>query len=318
MREISMSPPLWAKTGHLQTILAYSLSSPEPQFLGQNCLVSLQDGDQVDCLHLNFSSDFIYVFFHGLAGSYFSNYMKRAAAYCQKMKKTYYLFNHRGAGQIKSRKIYHSGVAPDASEMMNWVRKNNPGKKIIAVGYSMSANILLLLNGKYPHLPQADAYVSVNAPIDLETCSKKLGEGLNRIYDWKFVQDLRGGLEEDDRRRTAGVKVYDFDNLYTAPKSGFLNREDYYAQCSAQHWVSELRTPHLVLMSQDDPFIPFETYVRAQWGPQARVEFTRTGGHLGYLTKEPHQVYGRRWLDAYLHQKFMDLEAALSFGSGLS
>lgn len=310
MREIQMDPPVWAKTGHLQTMLAYVLSGAEPQFLGQHRIMKLEDGDQVDCMHLDFSSNFVYIFFHGLAGSYFSNYMKRAAAYCQNLKKTYYLFNHRGAGQIKVKGIYHSGVAPDASEMIAWVRKNHPGKKIIAIGYSMSANILLLLNGKYRHLPQADAYISVNAPINLETCSRKLGEGLNRIYDWKFVRDLRTGLEGEDRDKTAGVKIYDFDNLYTAPRSGFLNREDYYTKCSAQAWVSEVVVPHHVLMSQDDPFIPFQTYTDAKWNRYAVVEYTRYGGHLGYLSRNPHENYGMRWLDGYLDQKLRVLEAS--------
>ncbi|MFN8944794.1 MAG: hypothetical protein ACK5WZ_09230 [Pseudobdellovibrionaceae bacterium] len=200
MNEIEMNPPLWANSGHLQTLLGYLIPSVEPQ-LGKKQIFTLKDGDQIDFVSHNYSSDFVYIFFHGLSGSYLSSYMKRAVHYCDLHKKTYYIFNHRGAGEIKTKKIYHSGVAPDASEMIDYVRMNNPGKKIIATGYSMSANILLLLNGKFSDLPQADFYISVNAPIDLGLCSQRLSEGFNRIYDWNFVRDLRNKLNPEDKKK---------------------------------------------------------------------------------------------------------------------
>lgn len=313
MIELSMKSPLWANTGHLQTMLGYLISGPEPQDIAKKDIFTFADQDQIDFLHYDYSSQYVYIFFHGLAGSYQSNYMKRAESYCQKNRKTYYLFNHRGAGDIKTKNIYHSGRAVDAAEIIQYVRTKHPGKYIVATGYSMSANILLLLNGKFSDRPQADVYISINGPIDLKSCSQLLGQGFNRIYDQKFVKDLRSKLSHDERRITRGVNVYDFDNLYTAPRGGFQDRDDYYEQCSAANWVSQLQKKHFVLMSKDDPFIPFWTYERARWGKMAQINYTRRGGHLGYLTSQPvNAEYGIRWLDFYLANIFNEIELLFS------
>lgn len=315
MKRLVMQPPVWAPTGHLQTILGYLIpnAQTEQDFMKSvvnagKKIFSFNNEDQVEYVHRDFGSKHVFVFLHGLAGTYFSNYMRRAAFDCQNHQRTYYLFNHRGAGEIQAKNIYHSGVAPDASEIIAFVRKSHPGKKIVAVGYSMSANILLLLNGKFPHLEQADHYFSINAPIDLQECAILLGQGLNRLYDQRFVRDLREKLPEEDRKKTVGISVHQFDQMQTAPRGGFTNREAYYEQCSAKFWTGDLKQPHIVLMSQDDPFIPFHVYENAQWSPQAVVEITAHGGHLGYLSRNKDEHYGRRWLDVYLSQKFTELQ----------
>ena len=49
---------------------------------------------------------------------------------------------------------------------------------------------------------------------------------------------------------------HDFDEKYTAPLNGFKSAEDYWAKASSKPYLSSIKTPTLMLSSEDDTLCP--------------------------------------------------------------
>lgn len=325
MRKLDLLPcraPFWADSGHTQTLWAHFLKSPELSSLGELKKIPLPDGD---CLFTYVSpgpSDFIVCLFHGLSGDVHSDYMQRTALLCQKMGHGFVLVNHRGAGAgfLEARHPYHSGRSEDMSAVLACVRREHPTKKLIAVGYSMSGNILLSLLGGFRGNTVPDGAIAVNAPIDLRQGSALLKTGFNRVYDLRFILRLRKLLQEKHRLgltdREYAVSpwatIWDFDDIYTAPASGFKNREDYYQQCSAIHYIDRIQVPTYVLTAADDPIVGAANYRRITFPASTQLHIEGRGGHMGYLTARATPLGSYRWLDYYLHEALKGLEETLA------
>ncbi|MGZ3780833.1 MAG: YheT family hydrolase [Pseudobdellovibrionaceae bacterium] len=310
--------PFWADSGHGQTLWGHFLKSPKLEYLGKNFEVDLPDGDRLFCFYLPGTSNIVVSLFHGLSGDVYADYMQRAALLCQKMGHTVVLVNHRGAahGMAYAKRPYHSGRAEDVSAVIAKLRQMFPDKKQISVGYSMSANILLCLLGGFRGNMKPDAGITVNAPLNLDKGSRLLKTGFNRVYDLRFVLRLRKdvkekhrlGLIEEPYQIPPWTTVYDFDQIYTAPASGFQDREDYYRKCSSIHYVSNIDVPTYILTAEDDPFVSVEDYFTAPFSKYAQVHIEERGGHLGYLSQLLTPLGSNRWLDYYLWEALKGLE----------
>src|SRR5207253_11084785 len=130
--------------------------------------------------------------FHGLSGSIDADYMQRTAIQYLALGHSVFLVNHRGAGEGEglAKHPYHSGRAEEVSQVVHYLGEIFPKKKQVTAGFSMSGNIILyLLSGQRgSHLP--DAAITVNAPINLSSCSAALTQGFNRLYDFRFVRRI--------------------------------------------------------------------------------------------------------------------------------
>jgi uncharacterized protein len=74
-----------------------------------------------------------------------------------------------------------------------------------------------------------------------------------------------------------------FDDLYTAPRWGFVDAADYYRRSSAQGLISRIAVPTLLLTASDDPFIAVAPFQELSAAPHVTVEIVPGGGHLGYF-----------------------------------
>jgi predicted alpha/beta-fold hydrolase len=300
-------PGLLTRGGHTQTILGHLLPSSfqtKPDE-GTRIEISVSDGDRLVARHI--SGTVLYLF-HGLGSSISAGYMRRIAALGKKLGFDIYLVNHRGCGEGRglAGKPYHSGRADDLGAAIALGREKHPGKHHIAIGFSLSANALLLLvSGKHgKDLP--DAAIAVNAPIDLERASLLLRKGMSKIYDYRFAIECRMDIENRKKLGLLGADKYefplwmnlrDFDRIYTGPASGYQTRENYYASCSAAPVLQHTQIPTVLLSAKDDPFIDYQDYVGAKLSSNIIFHLEEFGGHLGYLTQNPTPLGTRRWLD---------------------
>ncbi len=303
-------PPIWATTAHTQTIFAHLLPSPQIHSAGERLEISLDDGDVLVASVYPGTSPFVVMLFHGLGGSFDSGYIRRSILVAQKLGHTVVAVNHRGCGPGRglARFPHHSGRGEDLSKVIELLRARFSTKKLIAIGFSLGANALLTLvtNLRGTHKP--DFAIAVNGPSDLAAASKKLKEGFNRIYDINFVQMCRKEiyflrdkkLIDFEKRISRLAYLYDIDNLFTAPFGGFKSAEDYYAQCSTFDHLPKITTPTVILMSKDDPFIPWEPYLSALVNPYVDLHLQDFGGHMGYLARDKKPFTYRRWLDGAL------------------
>ena len=298
-------PPFWARGRHLHTIAANYLPSPGPELPWERLRLELEDGDALALRALPGRTGVLVHLFHGLGGSADGHYLKRAAARFQAMGHAVLATNHRGAGEGAgwSRHSYHSGSTRDLAAVLRFGRARFPGHLQVAMGFSISANMLLLMLGQGGEdLP--DRAIAVNPPVDLEACSRRLGQGLNRMYDQYFVHKLR---REVQRRPGAGAlpatpSLRAFDAVYTAPQGGFPSREAYYAQCSSGPLLGRIQVPTVILSALDDPFAPAADIQRCALAPAVHLHVEPRGGHMGYLSRN---LAGLRWLD-YALEYYLD------------
>lgn len=305
---LSCEPPFWAQGGHLQTIAGQFLPFTVPELPWQNHRLRLKDGDALALQSVGGTTGVAVHLFHGMAGSTQGHYMRRAAARFHAQGHAVLAVNHRGAGEGMgwSRDFYHGGSTADMAAALSFGRERFPGHLQVAIGFSISASILLLLLGRDSIEGVPDRAIAVNPPADLEACSRRLASGLNLVYDQYFIRRIR---REVQTRPGATSLVptrttRDFDSAYAAAMAGFPDRETYYAQCSCGPHLGNIQVPTVILSARDDPFAPAGDILKHTLSPAVHLHVERFGGHMGYVSDN---LPDRRWLDYALEHYLNEL-----------
>jgi predicted alpha/beta-fold hydrolase len=306
-------PHPWVRGPHLQTIVGRFWPWPRHHLPSTYAEVELGDGDRTSVLESipeGWSiGDPLAVLIHGLGGCARSPYVVRVGKRLVGRGIRVVRMNLRGAGASfgLARSFYHSGKTEDVRAVADWLTARAPDSPLALVGFSLGANLALKLAAEAADRPLEglDCVVAANPPLDLNACCRMIQRPWNRIYDRNFLRNLRAevarlhasfpDLEPVDLSRARSL--FDFDEIYTAPRNGFRDAADYYASCSAGPMLHRIEVPGLVIHAQDDPFIPSEPFQSVAFPPRLALELIPQGGHLGYLSRKPWRG-DRRWLDA--------------------
>jgi len=309
-------PPFWAKGGHTQTLLGNLLPSRWLDVPWERLNLKLPDGDSLRIRMARGHSKVVVYLFHGLGGSADSPYIRRAAGQFWQQGHSVLAINHRGAGEgrLLAEHPYHLGSSSDLAALIQVGHGFFPEHLHIAIGFSLSATALLLLLGRDRHLglAQPDRAIAVNPVVDLEKSSHRLATGFNRIYDHHLLNLALDSLRE---RKAYGLlgdtfqvpscrTLRDLDEAYTAQAAGFRDRDDYYEQCSCGPYLQRIRTPTVILGSEDDPLCSGWELRDHEPSPSLHLHLEPNGGHLGYLGLG---VPGHRWLDYALNHYVKEL-----------
>lgn len=303
----SFIPNRWLAHPHVQTIVA-DVFPALPDFPARldTLSVKLPDGDTLISEFLPGTTQTVSILCHGLSGDSRSKYIVRGAYHLNHLGHHIVLFNHRncGAGLGYATKPYNSGSGNDIGQVVLAVRKKFPDHKIVVYGFSLSANALLnLISTENEKDLWPDAAMAVNPPANLARASELLSMGLNRIYEKNFIYTLKSSIKkfsndpEIQKKLSILMKIRDFDNVYTAPLSGYKDAEDYYTQCSTYKKLDRIQTPTLVMTSDDDPFVDVADFRNQKTSAQVHIHITRGGGHLGYISQNKTPLGNHRWLD---------------------
>ncbi len=306
--------PAWANNGYLQSVLGNYLPKPPLTVQARNRLVPLPDGDRLlaqvyapPAQAPSLVRKTIVCAFHGLGGHSERPYMQRVVDVGTARGCEVWAINHRGcgAGRGLAKGIYHSGVAADLSSVFAEVRRREPAARILGLGFSLSANALLLCLGDGhggPH-QHPDAAIAVNPPINLARCAELITAPSNRLFNLYFVKGcVRYAREREADGLIPGgrypvhlrMSLHEFDDRFTAPLGGFRDRHDYYEKASALPHLARITRPTVIVHAEDDPFIDASDFSRAQLGPGVHLHIEKQGGHLGYVSRD---LPYRRWLD---------------------
>jgi predicted alpha/beta-fold hydrolase len=101
------------------------------------------------------------------------------------------------------------------------------------------------------------------------------------------------GLIHDAYVTWPTMSLRQFDDAYTTKAGGFRDADDYYARCSARHHLAKITVPTVLLMAQDDPFIPWRDAAESRPSSAVHLHLEPHGGHMGYLSRD---LPGHRWL----------------------
>jgi len=235
---------------------------------------------------------------HGLEGSADAHYMRGIADKAWTRGFNVVRLNQRNCGGTEhlAEGVYHSGLTSDPMAVLRELIEQDGLDAIAVAGYSLGGNLTLRMAGEYGDAAprQLKAFAAVSPTLDLAACVAALERAPNWIYQWNFVRDLKQRVRRKARLYPeiyptqplrALRTVREFDDLYTAPMSGFADAADYYHRASALRLIDRIALPTLVITAADDPFIPLDQFrdPAVAGNPNLDLIVTRHGGHCGFI-----------------------------------
>ena len=245
---------------------------------------------------------------HGMGGCSESGYMLRISAKLWQEGFGVFLMNHRGSGSGIGLcdRLWNGGSSEDLARMIQFIGDLYPDRKLLVMGFSLTANILLKYLGESREIPpHVQAALAVNPPIDLQVASRQISEGpWSKTFNKYYLQLMNRYVEamvecHPDAFRPAKTPntIWEFDVEYTAPAFGYPRVEAYYEECSSKQFLEHITIPTTILCSQDDPFVPQETFQSARMSQRIDFMNPESGGHMGYISRSRNTFGDRRWMD---------------------
>ena len=307
-------PAIGLSNPHLQTM--YGVFRPaRPVIRGTiQRKVRFADGD-VAVLHDDqpdgwSRGDYVALLMHGLAGCHQSGYMARICGKLMDRGVRVFRMDHRGcgAGRMLAENPYNAGRIDDVASAVALIERLCPESPLSVAGFSLSGNLLLRYLGDRPDELPLSLFraVAVCPPIDLQHSVEELAEtAMGRRYDWYFARQLVEQIMNTPQWRDdlplANVtrpprRLIDFDELYTAPASGFDSAADYYEFSSAKSHLSKSRVHTVVLAAGDDPLVSSKPWSTVTLPANVSLCLTKHGGHLGFVGRNQPDS-DNRWMD---------------------
>lgn len=251
------------------------------------------------------------VLIHGLTGCEDSDYMRASARFHLARGRSVLRLNLRGAGpgRTLAKNYYHAGCAPDVQSVLEGLEPSRSGNGVFLIGYSLGGNVLLNWLGRAEGSSFVIGAATVSAPIEPAQACERILQPRNALYHHFLIQrmkrDVLGScaLSPQERRSVADSRtVFEFDDLWVAPRNGFDGAMDYYKRTAGAQFVPHIAVPTLMIHAANDPWIPPEPYVLAkkQHNPNMKILLARSGGHLGFHERGEQEPWHDRMIDAFI------------------
>src|SRR5713226_1073545 len=240
------------------------------------------------------------VLVHGLEGSSESGYMRGIAEKAFRAGFNVIRLNQRNCGGTErlTPTLYNSGLSGDYRAVLAELAERDAVPEIFFAGYSMGGNLVLKMAGELGEAAprQLRGVAAVCPSLDLAACADALERGENILYRNHFVGSLmrhyrrkarlfprRYSLDGLPKIRT----LREFDDVITAPLSGYRDAVDYYFRASALRVMGQIRVPTLILASQDDPFVPLQSFSdpAITTNPKISLITPQHGGHCAFISR---------------------------------
>ena len=307
-------PAFGIRNPHLQTLYG-ALRPARPRIVGTvQRKLRFADGDFAvlhdDKPHHWSRGGHAVLLMHGLSGCHQSGYMARTTAKLLARNVRVFRMDHRGcgAGRMLAKQPYHAGRIRDVEAAIRMLERLCPTSPISVAGFSISGNMLLRYLGDDPNNLPLSLYraVAVSPPIDLLHCVEKLrdtrmGQRYDRYFARQLVTHIADTPQWQEHLPVAHAerppeRLIEFDELYTAPASGFESAEQYYATASARSHIANIRVHTSILIAEDDPLVSSQPWQGMRLPKNVSLCVTRHGGHLGFVGRAGTDP-DNRWMD---------------------
>lgn len=253
----------------------------------------------------------VLVLVHGLEGSSDSNYMRGIAEKAFHRGFHVVRLNQRNCGgsEALTPTLYNSGMSGDYRAVFEELADGDGFEQIFFAGYSMGGNLVTKMAGEFADAapPALRGVCAVCPALDLAACADALERTENYLYQRRFVSGLMDRYRRKQkmfpqRYQLNGAfgpiyTVRQFDDVITAPQFGYRNAQHYYERASAKRVAAQIRVPLLMITAQDDPFVPYESFLAARItdNPAIHLVAPQHGGHCGFISK--HSGPERFWAE---------------------
>jgi predicted alpha/beta-fold hydrolase len=255
---------------------------------------------------------------HGLCSDGDSLHNRRIALKLLSQGMVVIRFNHRGANRFLmpyAKQLYHGGRFDDLYAMIKQVATNWSQVPVMAIGFSLSANMLLAMAGHYREslrmLENFRGIMAICPPVDVGSSSRALARWPNLFFDQYFAMRLKRILRQHRRvhslnPRSVKIPVWcsvrRFDVRYTKQVLGMDTVDQYYDLCSAARVYADIETPSYIVAAKDDPIVPVSTIEALSPNEHVKINIEKGGGHLGFISSRRTPLGDRYWLDYLILQ----------------
>jgi predicted alpha/beta-fold hydrolase len=240
------------------------------------------------------------VLVHGLEGSSESGYMLGLAERAFAAGWNALRLNQRNCGgtETLTPTLYNSGLSNDYRAVLMELIDRDSLSEIFFAGYSMGGNLVLKMAGELADAAprQLRGVATVCPALDLARCVDAVGLPQNFIYQRHFVNGLKSRMRRKaklypgmfDLSRMERVRTLrEFDDVITATYCDFSGASDYYQRSSALRVAGDIKVPTQVVIAQDDPFVPFESFTDPALTNNSNVTLIAPikGGHCAFISR---------------------------------
>lgn len=273
------------------------------------------------------------VLLHGLSGGSHESYIRAVVDEISNGSKEHpfdcVVLNSRGCARtpITTPQLFCAIWTEDIRRFVQILHKEQPGRRIYLVGFSLGASILANYLGQQGDLANSDpankidGAVIVANPWDLNHSNQFLRTSYigSKVYSPVMTKNLIRLLKNhkdvlsqnpifDYEKRKTLREIADFDDAYTAPLFGFDSAKDYYRSASSVHRIMNIKVPTVILNALDDPIVHKDCipYKEAYKNPYLVLSTTSLGGHIGWF-KSGNQL----WYPPVISKIFKSLDATI-------
>lgn len=294
-----ISSSLYKKPGYLwnrhwETIIPGVMRKIKDLPVYRRVRIDTPDGDFLDLDVYTGSIDRLLILSHGLEGDSHRPYMEGMAKRFHGAGWHVIAWNYRGcSGEMNNTPgFYHSGATEDLDVVVQYAL--TLGISEIALGgFSLGGNLTLKYLGEAKRHASIDLAFAFSVPIDLKGCCQEIDKPHNVIYRRRFLKSLKAKVRAKNKKISGAIDVevlakvksiYTFDDVITAPLHGFDSADDYYAKCSAQHYIEKIEIPTLLVNACNDPFLSKSCFEETKFRSSNHVylEMPKFGGHVGF------------------------------------
>ncbi|HXN21989.1 MAG TPA: alpha/beta fold hydrolase [Candidatus Dormibacteraeota bacterium] len=240
------------------------------------------------------------VLVHGLEGSSDSGYMLGIAEKAYRVGFNAIRLNQRNCGGSEklTATLYNSGLSGDYHAVLHELITRDALPDLFFCGYSMGGNLVLKMAGELGAAAprQLRGVAAVCPSLDLAACADALELPTNFFYHRHFVVGLkrryrRKAQQLPETYSLAGLarirSLRQFDNIITAPRSGYRDAVDYYDRASAIRVAGQIRVPTLIITAKDDPFVPVNSFTDPAITGNRNIQLVTTehGGHCAFVSR---------------------------------
>ncbi|HZF98596.1 MAG TPA: alpha/beta fold hydrolase [Pseudoxanthomonas sp.] len=326
-------PPKWLRNPHLQSMLSSSTLRRRRglQALNASGAVTTEhildggSGVRLQGWHSarrHVQSRGLALLLHGWEGSADSSYMRMTAARLLEAGFEVLRLNFRDHGDTHhlNEGLFHSNLLDEVVHAARDVARRFPTRPMSVAGYSLGGNfaLRLALHGPAAGL-ELERAVAVCPVLDPAATMNEMERGLP-FYHWYFQRKWRSSLQ---RKQQLFPKLHDYDRAILSKglrdltgwlverHTEFGSLDAYFDGYSiAGVRLAGLRVPADILMAEDDPVIPFDTFRDWQLPVDARLEIAPWGGHCGFIENAVCDGFAERWVAQRLARSVSEAVAA--------
>ncbi|KAJ1945084.1 hypothetical protein GGF37_001874 [Kickxella alabastrina] len=254
----------------------------------------------------------IVVLSHGLSGGSQETYIQTAIKTLTSAPYNFrtVVVNFRGCAGVKltTHVLYNAGTTSDYDIAVKYIKGRFSQSKLVAIGYSLGANLITKYVGEQGEACPLKAAISVGNPYDLAASSNAIEqptlrgkyvyspailEGLMQLYQRHSKMVATGPVKLDAEAISKIKTISEYNELITSRIFGYKNSTDYFQQNSCAQFMPNISIPFLAITALDDPLCPGSYIPRKIFrsNPHLVLALTMYGGHLGY-----HESLSQSWL----------------------